>query len=80
MSDRGELWRDAPTELAPHEDASERFIAELSHVGGTGVRVPPRDLIAEVQSTLLDAGAARVALTADLSDARPAIAGALAAA
>ena len=77
MSDPGELWRDAPTELAPDDDALERFVAELARVGGTSARVPPRDLIGDVEATLADAGARRVALAADLSDARPAIAAAL---
>ncbi len=79
MSDPGELWRDAPTELAPDDDPTERFIAELAQVGGTSALVSPRDLVGEVHAALGDAGAGRVALTADLSDARPAIAAALAA-
>jgi L-lactate utilization protein LutC len=77
MSDTGDLWRDAPTELAPDEDATERFVAELARVGGTSARVPPPDLIGNLRSTLAAAGVSRVALTADLSDARPVIAAAL---
>ena len=80
MSEPGELWRDAPTELAPEDDALERFVVELARVGGTSTQVAPRALTGEVESTLAGAGAVRVALTADLSDARPVLAAALAAA
>ncbi len=80
MSEPGQLWRDAPTELAPDDDALERFVAELARVGGTSARVAPHALIGELDTTLADARARRIALTADLSDARPVIAAALTAA
>jgi len=77
MSDRAQLWRMAPTELAPHEDALSRFAAELELVGGTSMRVGPSELVGEITATLAAVGAHRVALTADLDDARPVITTAL---
>jgi L-lactate utilization protein LutC len=67
----------APTELAPHEDALTRFQAELELAGGTSMRVSAAELIGEITTALAAAGAHRIALTADLDDARPAIAQAL---
>jgi L-lactate utilization protein LutC len=80
MSDGDDLWRQAPTELAPLEDAAERFVAELARAGGTSARVPPLGLVDEIRSIITHAGAVRVALTADLSDARSVVAAALGAA
>jgi L-lactate utilization protein LutC len=77
MSDRTQLWRMAPTELAPHEDALTRFRAELERAGGSSVSVGPDELVGEITATLAAAGAHRIALTADLGDARPVIAQAL---
>jgi L-lactate utilization protein LutC len=77
MSDRTPLWRLAPTELAPHEDALSRFAHELELVGGTSMRVGPAELVGEITATLAAVGAHRVALTADLDDARPVITDAL---
>jgi len=67
----------APTELAPHEDPLTRFQAELERVGGTSLRIGPGELIGEITATLAASGAHRVALTADLGDARPVLAQAL---
>jgi len=80
MSDRTPLWRLAPTELAPHEDALSRFAVELERVGGTSVRVNASELVGEITATLTGIGAHRVALTADLDDARPIVTAALEAA
>jgi len=80
MTDRTQLWRMAPTELAPHEDALSRFAAELERAGGTSVRVSAAELAGAITAALAAAGAHRVALTADLGDARPVIAAALEAA
>ena len=80
MLETGALWRDAPTELAPHEDPEARFVAELARVGATSRRVSPPGLAEEIASVVADSGALRVALTADLSDARPVIAASLTAA
>jgi L-lactate utilization protein LutC len=79
MSDeRAELWRMAPTELAPGEDPQDRFLAEHAKVGGSVARATPATLAAEVIAALSERGASRVALTADLADARPVISAALA--
>ena len=80
MSEPTHLWRLAPTELAPHEDALTRFAAELELAGGSSVRVSPAELIGEITAALTAVGAHRIALTADLDDARPVIAAALEAA
>lgn len=80
MSEPDALWRDAPTELAPHDDAEARFVVELERVGGTSRRVTPGGLVDEITAVVAESGALRVALTADLSDARPVIAAALGAA
>jgi L-lactate dehydrogenase complex protein LldG len=80
MSDRNQLWRMAPTELAPHQDALTRFAAELELAGGTSMRVGATELIGEITATLAAAGAHRIALAADLDDARPVLTAALEAA
>lgn len=77
MSEPTQLWRMAPTELAPHEDALTRFQTELERAGGTSTRVSAAELAGEITASLTAAGAHRVALTADLDDARPIIAQAL---
>jgi L-lactate utilization protein LutC len=78
MSDTGELWTMAPTELAPGEDAHVRFLAEHATVGGTGTRATPATLVDEVLAALSAHGASTVALTADLADARAVLGAALA--
>lgn len=80
MSDRNQLWRMAPTELAPHQDALTRFAAELELAGGTSMRVGATELIGEITATLAAAGAHRIALAEDLDDARPVLTAALEAA
>ena len=50
MSEQVALWRLAPTELAPHEDALSRFTAELGRVGGTSVRIGPGALEKLIQN------------------------------
>ena len=70
MTETTELWQLAPTELAPTDDPTTRFLVEIEKVGGTTVRVTPAELVGEITATLAGLGAHRVGLTADLGDAR----------
>jgi L-lactate utilization protein LutC len=60
----------APTELRAGEDPTERFLTEAAAVSATVARVDPADLGPAIVSTLREMGAQRIALTADLEDAR----------
>ncbi len=71
------FWALAPTELGPSDDPIVRFLTEIEKVSGTTVRVDPTELVGEITAQLAAVGAHRVALTADLGDARPLIAEAL---
>jgi L-lactate dehydrogenase complex protein LldG len=73
MTETPELWQLAPTELAPTDDPTTRFLVEIEKVGGTTVRVTPAELVGEITATLAGLGAHRVGLTADLGDARSVI-------
>jgi L-lactate dehydrogenase complex protein LldG len=78
MPDSSRFWELAPTELAPTDDPIGRFLAEIETVSGTTVRLGPAELVGEITAQLAAAGAHRVALTADLGDARAVLAQALA--
>lgn len=80
MTDEPGLWALAPTELAPGAEPLAQFLAQAQAAGARTTRVAPPGLAAEVARALAAAGAERVALTADLAAARPAIAAALVAA
>ena len=63
MSDRTPLWRDAPTELAPHEDA----LTPVRRRARARRRAPacgsaPSGLVGEITATVAAVGAQRVAL------------------
>ena len=77
MPETPEFWALAPTELAPSDDPIVRFLTEIEKVSGTTVRLDPTELVGEITTQLAAVGAHRVALTADLGDARPLIAEAL---
>jgi L-lactate dehydrogenase complex protein LldG len=77
MRESPALWVLAPTELTPTDDAIGRFLVEVEKASGTTVRLGPAELVGEIAAQLAAVGAHRVALTADLGDARPLIAEAL---
>jgi L-lactate utilization protein LutC len=60
----------APTELRAGEDPAERFLNEAALASTTVAHCGPKDVGDEIVSALKYMGATRLALTADLGDAR----------
>ena len=60
----------APTELRAGEDPVERFLAEATAVSATVARVDPADLGSAIVACLRAMNAQRIAVTADLGEAR----------